>query len=152
MIRPLRKRHLYIWVLLAILVPVIFGAVAFSDHSQPANENWHSQSKKQPQEQVLFQGEEEGVILKVLQVSGSPLRKLEFELWEPLTGTSALVYWVPQGEIVIEKGILLGQVGPRGVYTFPLDSIMSQQTKGAVALYDNIKKNKLRDFSVDIGE
>lgn len=39
MIRKIRKRHRIIWVILAIILPLIFVASIMFRHSEPANEN-----------------------------------------------------------------------------------------------------------------
>lgn len=152
MIHPLRKRHFYTWIFLGLLLPIIFGLAISGISEVPINTAWTSGSLKKPLEQTLLSTEEAGITLKLLERVGSPLRYLEFTVKEPLQSSSALVYLLPNGENAVDKGILLGQIGSRGLYKIALDSAMGNQEVLQILLYDNIKRSTIQEFSLDKGQ
>jgi hypothetical protein len=119
MIRPLRKRHFQIWVVLAIILPA--GIIS----------GW--QAIKLPVKNSLLQPSPSAALPVNIENIGKPnyatsLRastdksswQLEWINNAELTAPSAIIYQTKGGNDKIEDGDIIGRIEGRGVFHFPL--------------------------------
>jgi len=108
MIKPLRRRHLQIWSLLAVLLPAAI-LTAWLVVPQPATDLLLQPETAAPLPLLLGQNDKPERTVSLRAVADSSMLQLEWVARSPLTAPSALVYAGPA---------LLGRIGPRGNYRF----------------------------------
>lgn len=139
MIHPLRRQHRYTWILLAILLPLGFTLAVIAIPEQKL----HSKNLGFGKTGALMDIEKSaaGTQLKAnLRKDPKQLvRQIEIMVMHPLQSPSATVYLSPEASININGGQFLGQLGPKGVYRFNLDSVQSQYSEIHLLIYDPIK-------------
>lgn len=135
----LRKRHLYTWIVIAILLPVgMFVAFQAIPTTTISNQ------------QLVFS---QSAIEKVAPIQSSDCcdfalingglgqKKLQIEVKKAIEYPSVLVYQTAKLDDPIEQGTLLGQLTTQNLYQFDLAPNTSGQYNFAIQLYDGIKKS-----------
>jgi hypothetical protein len=132
MIKPLRKRHLQIWTLLALLLPLgiisawlVIPKAAIDKTLQPA--------KGSPLPVLIktFKADKD-YTMNIRTSADSSAMQLEWVNEKILTSPSALIYQKQNADSSnsITDADLIGRIDNRGRYYFPL-----KNTKGAVAFH-----------------
>ena len=139
MISQLRKRHLTIWTILAVLLPVGF-VVATLSIPPSATVRTLTTSTQPALPTVLASQETPELKLNRRTASQADQQQLEVVIKQPLTSASTLVYLATDPRSTDAKqGILLGRLGSKGVYRFVVPSGQSAEKGWKVLLYDVIK-------------
>ena len=134
MIRPLRRRHLVLWTMLAIVLPGVLLTALVGRAPTPLEDSipWETREltvpdghrstwADQPLEMIVG-GDLEGRRLARLR----PLR--------PISDPDLLVYWIPAAGSSVESGVLLGTFDGRRPQTYELPSAAATGG-GSIALY-----------------
>jgi len=142
MMKPLRKRHLQIWILLAILLPV--GIVtAWVSIPQQAKEKLLQplSAKDLPVTLKTFYSRDSYEV--VLQTNADTSEfQLEWLNKQTLTYPTATIYKMPLHDTDITHGKLVGRIEARGNYYFKVDSTFNTKKDSTyqLLLYDFIHK------------
>ena len=139
MIRSLRKRHLSIWVVLGILLPIgfVMAFLAISEFEPVDQQLQFSLEEAFPK--VVGTGETDYIAVQIRQDPRTLLKQIEIEVKQPLAAASALVYLTKSADQKIENGQLLSKLGAKGNYRIELDSTLSAQNTYQLLFYDQIK-------------
>lgn len=138
MIKQLRKRHLQIWLVLALILPIgIVVAWTFI----PVQPTHHLLQPQQPTIlPKLIQSIQKGNYTINIRCTGNDSAyQVEFINRIPLTAPSLLIYSIREGAKTIDEHQLLGRIESRGHYYFPLPEVTRNQTSGFI-LYDFIRQ------------
>jgi hypothetical protein len=117
MIKPLRKRHLQIWVLLAILLPLgIISATVARRYFPPTN-------LIQPQSEtvlpvIIMQKETPQFAIQLRGLNSSEVKQLLWINKQPLTIPTAAIYKVSSDRASISGANYIGRIESLGSYTF----------------------------------
>jgi hypothetical protein len=143
MISQLRKRHLTIWMALAVLLPIGFIAAILSIPT-PATMAQLASSVPPALPTVLASGETPELKLN-RRTANQPDQQLEVIIKQPLTHASALVYLSEEGKAMGKRpGTLLGRLGSKGVYRFAVPAVLSTEKTWKVILYDALKDQRIQ--------
>jgi len=108
MIKPLRRIHLQVWSLLAILLPIAI-LTGWWAVPQPATDILLQPQASAPLPLLLSKNERPERTVSLRATADTSILQVEWMERSPLTVSSALVYAGPA---------LLGRIGPQGVYRF----------------------------------
>jgi len=138
MVKSLRKRHLQIWSMLLVLLPVSIISARLAT-PVPAKDKLLQPAETPAYSTVVKTIEKDNYTIRLRKENDSSFQ-LEWINKAVLTVPTATVYKVPAGSKNIKEGLLIGRIEARGVYRFPLDK--SFQVPGAdnyeLLLYDFI--------------
>ncbi len=144
MIKPLRKRHLQIWALLAVLLPAGIISAWFAIPEQP------SYKLLQPIATgalpvVLKLIDKENYTVSIKSSNDTSQLQLEWVNKKTLTFPTATIYRVAAGSDDIKNGQLIGRIETRGTYYFKLDSTFRLINPPAfqLLLYDFIHQKNI---------
>ena len=142
MIKPLRKKHLQIWITLAVLLPVGIAG-AWISIPQQAKDKLLQPATAQDLPVTLktfYSGSSYEVILQTN--TDTSEFQLEWINKQTLTYPTATIYKMPLNDTDITKGKLIGRVEARGNYYFKVDSTfnVSKDSAYQLLLYDFIHK------------
>ena len=140
MIRPLRKRHLLTWILLAILLPIGFIAAFWTIPKEQSISQELQFGAPEAFSTLLQANETDDLKVQLRENPANQLKQVEIEVKQPLGRTSALVYLANSNIQKTEEGQLLNQLGSVGMYRIELDSALSAQTTFHFLFYDKIKE------------
>jgi len=119
MIKPLRKRHLQIWITLAVLLPI--GIVsAWLVVPQPVKNHLLQPASSQALPTVLKGLAQRNPFIDIRCNADTSVLQLEWVSRTELTFPSALIYQVSDSSKGIIDGEIVGRVDMRGAYHFPL--------------------------------
>ena len=127
-----RKAHKYIWLLLAIIIPVIM-IFAIKDLNVFSSEN-NTSSTLEGSKKVSLKSFENDIIKASLFES-----HVEIILKSTLKNTSAVVYEMDKKG---NKTIIIGQLTTAGIYNFNINNL----PKGII-IYDDLKHVEITKFS-----
>ncbi len=135
----LRKYHRRIWLVLAVLLPLLFvAAVVAIPDKRPDIVFDRQQAAALPH--VLEEFETENFIVRIRSNPSKVALQLEIEIKQPLTTASALVYLVNNTKEKPTDGILLGNLGPYGTHRFYLGNAPHK----CILLFDAIKNRPIQ--------
>ena len=118
MIKPLRKRHLQIWSVLAVLIPVgIIGALIV--RPKPANDKTLQPSSTEALPVIIKKIEKENYTVS-LRGNNQIATQLEWINKSVLTFPTAVIYKTIPGNNNIGNADLIGRIEARGTYHFAL--------------------------------
>ena len=127
MMKPLRKRHLQIWIALAILLPLGIAAAWISIPKEAKNKLLQPASAKDlPVTLKTFYSR--GPYEVVLQTNADTSEfQLEWMNKQTLTYPTATIYKMPLHDTDIAHGKLIGRIEAKGNYYFKVDSTFSSK-------------------------
>jgi len=133
MIKPLRKKHLEIWIALALLLPAAMLRAWLAQPIAPI-------SSSQKQEAAAFElvtdsFKSSRYIARIRYTQNHASCQLEYINQLPLEVPSILLYRVNNGAATIDGNQLLGRIGQTGPYYFPLPQAREKEN---FILYDFI--------------
>ena len=128
----LRKNHLLLWVMIAIILPLLTSIAILNIPKYPKQERIEKQIDVS-NGQAIKTVREEQVTLILRETSPGYL--LELSINNPLKAASALVYKMDKNG---GKGALIGQVSEKGAYNFKL-----QEPIEGILILDKIKNTEL---------
>ena len=136
MIKPLRKRHLQIWSVLAVLIPVgIIGALIV--RPKPANDKTLQPSSTEALPVIIKKIEKENYTVS-LRGNNQNATQLEWINKTVLTFPTATIYKTVSGNKGIAGAELIGRIEARGTYHFALKP--DSANNYYFILYDFIKQ------------
>jgi len=141
MIKPLRKRHLQVWTVLAFLLPVGIIAAAVVVPKQQYNKPLQVQSV-QALPVVVKTSENDNYTVHLRSDRNSTTWQLEWINKEELTAPTALIYQVMMPNENINNALLIGRIEGRGAYYFNLKNNGTNQPFRFV-LYDIIHHRQI---------
>src|SRR5271154_258933 len=119
MIKPLRKRHLQIWIAIAILLPI--GIIsAWIVIPQPVKDHLLQPASTEALPIIIKSLEQRDPFVAIRSNADTSSLQLEWISGTELTFPSALIYQVSDSQTKIENGNIIGRVDMRGTYHFPL--------------------------------
>lgn len=142
MMKPLRKRHLQVWTILAILLPVGI-LIAWFAVPQQAKDILLQPAAVQPLPLVLHTYPARGVYeINLRSTTDSAELQLEWKNKQTLTYPTATIYKLPINDSDIQHGVLIGRIEARGNYYFKVDSTFKTNSGQGYSLvvYDFIHK------------
>jgi hypothetical protein len=119
MIKPLRKRHLQIWLTLSVLLPVGI-VVAWLTAPEPVKDRLLQPVSSETFPVILKKLPQREPAVSIRCNADTTRLQLEWASRTVLTYPSALIYQVKDSNSKIESGNIIGRVDVRGVYHFPL--------------------------------
>jgi radical SAM superfamily enzyme YgiQ (UPF0313 family) len=139
MIRSLRKRHLYTWVFLAVLLPIVFFMAYSVNPSAVFEDNFSIGEGDEVFEQVVKQLESDDPLMKVSLRTNGTEQQLEIDLRESIVSPAPSVYISEVPSVDVSQARVAGPLGGKGVQYFALDSLPVK----SILIYDEIKKETL---------
>ena len=137
MIRSLRKRHYYMWVSLAFILPILFGIGYLSTPTPSLPNKVEHTIKGQKLHQLTLEWGE--VQVYALQDS---TKIVHIDVQKALRESATVIYIHDQAFDQPEEGRVLTQVGPLGRYKVPLNEDWKDKAIHLL-FYDPVKKKIL---------
>lgn len=138
MIRSLRKRHLQIWVALAILIPIGIVSAVIVRPQLPKDKLL--QPAATPALPVVLKSiDKDDYTISVRSTSDTSLLQLEWINKKTLTYPTATIYEDPTNTNNISGAALLGRIEARGIYRFALSKNLVRNNYHFI-VYDFIHK------------
>ena len=150
MIRSLRKRHLSIWILLGLLLPIGFVMAFLAVPKLDPVEQKLQFGLEEAYPNVIGSGETDLLAVQVRENPMTGLRQIEIEVKQPLEAASALVYLTKSPAEEIVDGQLLSQLGAKGKYRIELDSMLSAQKTYHLLFHDQIKASTIDKIQLSL--
>ena len=130
---PLRKTHVYIWVLIALIVPVIIFFSVKNIPSFPQDEHTNKGIiGKQP---VINTVTHENFTIS-FRGKNNVASQIEIKVNKPIKASSAILYTLNNNN---DKGDLLGTLSGKGSYLFDLNGPLR-----GILIYDQIKDREIK--------
>ena len=140
MILKLRNRHRYTWILLAFLLPLGFG-VSLASRPGPVL----------PGEELIeaTPSFNEGQAIATATATGwnvTLYRRADGQAWLEAKFTKAsqrpvsTLYLAPRAGAALAECKAIGPVGPRGIYQYPLDSLIAGWQQYYLFFYDQLRR------------
>lgn len=144
MIKQLRKRHLQIWTVIAVLLPVGIAA-AWLSIPEEAKDMLLQPAPVQVLPNVLASAEKENYTVRIRSNGDTSQLQLEWINKKTLTYPTATIYATTDTSNEVENGLLIGRIEARGAYYFYLTNGKDQTQifnpqNGHLLLYDFIHK------------
>ena len=139
----LRTAHRYIWVSLALLLPLGWLATIWAI---PAGV-WQTPIRPgQPaQLPLLVQSKQSGdFVINLRQDSLGSRRQIEVFIKKPQTSPNTTLLVETDGPAAEKKGRVLGLLGSRGIWRFELDSLTTRSPRFTLLFEDEIQHHSLR--------
>lgn len=137
MIKPLRRFHLQIWVILAVALPAGIFAGWLSVPESGFDRSYHTTSLQQLP-LVINTVENDGFLIQIRKSMTGDSMQVECVNKVPVTGATALLFLKSEGNLFnTTESQYLGSLGGSGIYRFKLDSIPE---KPEWIVYDFIHK------------
>jgi hypothetical protein len=138
MIKPLRKRHLQIWMTLAFLLPIGIIA-AWLAVPKPVTDRLFQPSTGIALPKITRTIKKDGFTINLRETEDRSAIQLEWINQTALTSPSALIYELRSAEDEVKEGTaaLIGRIDNRGTYYFPLNADSGKKDYH-FALYDII--------------
>ena len=148
MILPLRKRHLFTWATLAVLLPVGFVS-AYLVIPKPVADRVEYFGQATPLEKVLGTGDDEFFLVNYRSSIDDSIKQVEIVIKKPLSKPFALAYLsvIPE-PATVEGLMLLGKLGSKGVYRFNLNQPVIISGNFYIVFFDFIKKEKFHSLKI----
>lgn len=134
----LRNRHLAIWIGLALLLPLLGAVILFQLPADSFASGDISGGVLIDLPHTLEEHNSEEFILRLKSLAPGEPQYLELDIQQALQQPAAWVYVSGQKDSGVENSYLLGHIGSRGTYQFPLDSAAIQWKPLIVTIYDGI--------------
>lgn len=138
MIKPLRKRHLQIWMAWAVLLPVGI-AVAYTSVKKNATIQLLQPPAGTGFPVVIKSVDNERYSIALIGNIDSSQLQLQWVNKKVLTAPTATIYKVVANSKDMAGAILLGRIEAQGTYYFPVDSSFLRE-KWDLVMYDFIHK------------
>jgi hypothetical protein len=141
MMKPLRKRHLQIWILLAILLPVGI-LIAWISIPKEAKDKLLEPPSVRALPKVLAYADNDNYTVRIRSNSDTSQLQVEWINKKTLIYPTATIYKMPLHDTSIALGRLVGRIEARGNYYFKVDSTFNAAKDSAyqLILYDFIHK------------
>jgi hypothetical protein len=119
MIKPLRKRHLQIWLILLVLLPA--GIIsAWMAIPAPVRDHLLQPTATNALPLVIKTTTNLDYTVNLRSAADRSGLQLEWINKSGLTSPSAIIYQAPEAGSPIENAFILGRIEPKGIYHFPL--------------------------------
>lgn len=145
----LRRRHQLVWILWAILIPLAL-LTAYSSLPQqriPVESELLYAGVDMHSNKLLGEKQAEGILWRLWENRDTTLL-VEGIVQQSLRSPAAFVYVVPESGALISSGNILGKLGPKGSYSFPLDSAWNTSEKIYVLVHDPVRKETLQTIEL----
>lgn len=136
MTSDLRKAHQIIWVVLAILIPVLLASAVLGIPKPAFNDKDLLITDTVDKDPPIYESESITLFLDQNGTEGN----LRLFLKRPLPHPSALVY---AASSKAAQGTYLGQLNKKGIYEFAVDKSMEE-----IRIYDAIKKEEITKITL----
>ena len=140
----LRRRHQLVWLIWALVIPVVL-ITAYSvlpEQEIPTDpQELYAVSPISPTE--LLDSKQEGPILWKLWKKSHTMFQVEAILQEPLRAPAAFVYAQPSPSSPPSSAVVLGKLGPQGSYRFFIDSTVFSSEGVTLIVHDPIHADTL---------
>lgn len=140
MILKLRKRHRYTWIVLAVLLPIGF-VLALASRPGPAlpEEELIDEAAPYKEREAIATAAAEGWNVDIYRSPGGRAW-LEAEFREASQRPVSTLCLAPRAGARPDEAAIIGPVGPRGIYLYPLDSLVASWEEYHVFFYDQLRK------------
>lgn len=147
MIISLRNRHLFIWVALAILLPIGFSLAYFAIPEKSPGRLVIPEVLP-AMGQILSSHESDELLIRVLGNASETQKQLEFTLKESLSSPSSFIYLCASGKSEqLDQCRALGRLKSKGVYRFELKE---NSKEFELVIFDMIKKVQRDKISIQL--
>jgi len=147
MIKPLRKRHLQIWMTLAVLLPVGIVFAWLVIPNQPSVKLLQA-----PATELLpvvkRTADRENYIITLRSNEENTKWQLEWRNKTILTVPSAVIYKVNESNDDMTNWVLIGRIETKGRYIFQLEPDSNPQKQLKLVLYDFIHEQKIDSINL----
>lgn len=138
MIRPLRKKHLQAWSLLALLLPIGIVA-AYVSIKKPSAYKLLQPATVEELPFVYREIEKDNYLILIRRNESASQYQLQWINKTVLTVPTAILFKVPLHSTDISEGELIGRIEARGSYQFAIDSSFNKSDFKLI-VYDFIHK------------
>lgn len=148
MIYQLRKRHRYTWSILAVLLPLGFVLAFLTIPEQKMDSKNLGFGQPEALVDVVKRVEGRLINANIRKTANQPQVQLEIMVMHPIKSPAATVHLSDRPVESDADGQFIGQLGPKGVYRFNLDSVQSQYSSFYLLIYDPIKDQPIERISL----
>lgn len=148
MIYAYRKRHRYTWLGLALLLPTGFILAFLAIPEDKFDTNELGFGRTEALTDVVKSKTGQSFKVNIRKEPNKSEQQLEVVLLQPLKSAATSVYLSAQSFEQITDGQFIGQLGPKGVYRYILDSLQSQYDPVHLLIYDPIKGQTIEQLSL----
>lgn len=141
MIAKLRKRHVFTWVVLALLIPVLIVLAYTNVRKMPVQDF----STVQAQALTELIGNTQGNYVLVNIRKQEAKHQVEAVILKPIQAANTMLQ-LKSGN----KNIDLGRLGSKGIYRFDLPKNISVSGSMEVVVYDQIKKVEIEKINISL--
>lgn len=140
MILKLRKRHRYTWTILAVLLPLGF-VLALASRPGPVlpDEELIDEAAPYEEREAIAAAAAEGWNVDIYR-SPDGRAWLEAEFREAPQRPVSTLCLAPRAGAGPDEAAIIGPVGPRGIYLYPLDSLTASWEEFYIFFYDQVRK------------
>lgn len=143
-----RKRHLYTWAILAILLPIGFVMALWARPTMSISKEKKEFQPPAMPNIVRSTGEESIVVNLRSSATNLPPTQLEIQLKQQLGAPALGVYLTNSSGIKDVKGLpLVGQVSSQGIYRFELTPELANMS--TLVLFDPLHKSIYQTISLN---
>jgi hypothetical protein len=130
----LRKSHIRIWVIAAVIMPIFIILSIIGRPDFPINQAGYNPTSIQALPNIIKPLETNKLKIN-LRAKEKTIGQLEIFVKEPLKSASTTIYYLENKG----KGRFIGSIGSKGLYRFPIDKSIR-----GIVLYDPIKKRDIQ--------
>jgi hypothetical protein len=141
MIIQLRRRHYYIWLILSVLLPIGFIWAYLNIPKMPSDSIHKTATVAYP---TLIQTKEITDLKVNLRQNTEGGYQIELTVLKPLVGAANQLYLSTTADNPLQT--LLGALGNRGTYYFPLPNTIASASFLNLTIYDVIKQKQLEQI------
>ena len=150
MVHTLRRRHLFIWILWAILIPLGLVA-AFSvveEQKIPFEQQTLYSSPNYSTETPIAGNVGRDISWSLWKGEDSTQLRVFAEIHTPLTHPAAFVYVVPTLEAPLSSADVVGKLGPVGTYEFTFNKDWLSDQGVCFVVHDPIKSQTIHTVEI----
>ncbi|NAS31316.1 hypothetical protein GTQ40_10065 [Flavobacteriaceae bacterium R38] len=128
----LRRRHLFMWIGILVILPVLMILAIINIPKFPVNDQLVEIASSN-KGAVLKTAITDNVELKLIEAASKKI--LEIQILQPLKASSATVHILNDD---LSKGDFIGQISAKGIYKFPIEKEIN-----GISIFDHIKGEEI---------
>jgi hypothetical protein len=150
MIKSLRKRHFQIWIIWAIIFPVVI-VIGWNSIRYPFVQAKITRDQSISFNTIYQSWNRTDYLVEWQFDSSSKKSQLRWLNKIVLTYPTATIYFSSEDSFKTNSSILIGRIEARGEYYFPIDSIAAEvkKSKGKIVLYDFIHQQIIDTLKIN---
>ncbi|MEM6630975.1 MAG: hypothetical protein AAF694_14940 [Bacteroidota bacterium] len=150
MVYSLRRRHLFIWIFWAVLIPIgLYGAFSVVGQQEiPLERRELYPVPLSSQDSLIAETKTSEIIWTLWKGKDSTSLEVFAKVIEPLSHPSAFVYVVPNLEAPLSSAEVIGGLGPVGNYSFSIATDWITAQGVCLIVHDPIKSETFHSIEL----